>query len=130
MNTEVEARLTGSNLRLGYEGHTVFDGIDVRIPDGKFTVIVGPNGCGKSTLLRTLCRLLKPKVGQVCLDGHDIHGLPTKALARQLGCCRKAPRRPMAFAWSIWWRAGVIRIRNCFANGVSTMNARCARPCR
>ncbi|MCG6343695.1 ABC transporter ATP-binding protein [Vibrio fluvialis] len=94
MNTEVEARLTGSNLRLGYEGHTVFDGIDVRIPDGKFTVIVGPNGCGKSTLLRTLCRLLKPKAGQVCLDGHDIHGLPTKALARQLGLLPQSATAP------------------------------------
>ncbi|WP_315917272.1 ABC transporter ATP-binding protein [Vibrio fluvialis] len=94
MNTEVEARLTGSHLRLGYEGHTVFDGIDVRIPDGKFTVIVGPNGCGKSTLLRTLCRLLKPKAGQVCLDGHDIHGLPTKALARQLGLLPQSATAP------------------------------------
>ncbi|MCG3731742.1 ABC transporter ATP-binding protein [Vibrio cincinnatiensis] len=85
MSIEQNARLQGSHLRLGYENYTVFDDIDVCIPDHQFTVIVGPNGCGKSTLLRTLCRLIKPQSGQVCLDGHDIHQFPTKALARQLG---------------------------------------------
>lgn len=93
-NGDFPARLTGTNLQLGYESHTVFDGIDVRIPDGQFTVIVGPNGCGKSTLLRTLCRLLKPKAGQVCLDGEDIHRLETKALARQLGLLPQSASAP------------------------------------
>ncbi|WP_374247447.1 ATP-binding cassette domain-containing protein [Gordonia sp. ABSL49_1] len=39
------------------------------MPDGSFTVIVGPNACGKSTLLRTLSRLLAPNAGEVVLDG-------------------------------------------------------------
>lgn len=94
MGSGHKARLSGTNLRLGYENQTVFDGIDVCIPDGQFTVIVGPNGCGKSTLLRTLCRLLKPIAGQVCLDGHDILDMPTKALARQLGLLPQSATAP------------------------------------
>jgi ABC-type cobalamin/Fe3+-siderophores transport system ATPase subunit len=78
-------RLHGQGLRIGYQDHVVCDGVDVRIPDGGFTVIVGPNGCGKSTLLRSLCRLIKPATGQVFLDGKDIQVWPAKQLARQLG---------------------------------------------
>jgi ABC-type cobalamin/Fe3+-siderophores transport system ATPase subunit len=78
-------RLHGQRLRIGYQDHVVCDHVDVRIPDGGFTVIVGPNGCGKSTLLRSLCRLIKPAAGQVFLDGKDIQAWPAKQLARQLG---------------------------------------------
>ena len=59
--------------------------LDVSIPDGSFTVIVGPNACGKSTLLRALSRLLKPAQGQIVLDGRDIVSYPAKELARQIG---------------------------------------------
>ncbi|QDQ27203.1 ABC transporter ATP-binding protein [Chitinimonas arctica] len=79
------ARLTASKLRLAYGQQTICDGLDLSIPDGSFTVIVGPNGCGKSTLLRSLCRLLPPKAGQICLDGKDIHRYPAKQIARELG---------------------------------------------
>lgn len=79
------SRLNGQGLRIGYQGRVVCDGIDVRIPDGGFTVIVGPNGCGKSTLLRSLCRLIRPSAGQVALDGKDVQTWASKALARELG---------------------------------------------
>ncbi|AYD03645.1 iron ABC transporter ATP-binding protein (plasmid) [Neorhizobium sp. NCHU2750] len=55
------------------------------IPDGAFTVIVGPNACGKSTLLRALSRLIRPADGQVILDGHHIHRMEAKDVARRLG---------------------------------------------
>ncbi|WP_025156794.1 ABC transporter ATP-binding protein [Leifsonia aquatica] len=77
--------LAVSGATLGYDGRTISDRLDVEIPDGSFTVIVGPNACGKSTLLRGLARLLKPSTGQVLLDGRDIHGLRTKEVARRLG---------------------------------------------
>nr|WP_269328330.1 ABC transporter ATP-binding protein [Kineosporia mesophila] len=60
-------------------------GLDVAIPDGEITVIVGPNACGKSTLLRALARLLKPHTGQVLLDGRSISAYGAKELARQVG---------------------------------------------
>jgi len=58
------------------------------------TALVGPNGCGKSTLLRGLSRLLKPAHGSVYLDGHDIHAMKSKDLARQLGILPQAPVAP------------------------------------
>ena len=61
------------------------ENLDVAIPEGAVTVIVGPNACGKSTLLRALARLLKPTTGQVLLDGRSIHSFPAKEVARRLG---------------------------------------------
>ncbi len=59
--------------------------LSVAIPDGSFTVIIGPNACGKSTLLRGLARMLKPRAGAVHLDGSVITALPSKQVARRLG---------------------------------------------
>lgn len=83
--SSLSPRLHGAGLRLGYDQRIVCEQLDARIPDGSFTIIVGPNGCGKSTLLRSLCRLLKPSAGQVCLDGKNIHSYPAKTVARQIG---------------------------------------------
>jgi len=79
------SRLTGEALTLGYGDFRVADGLNVAIPDGKFTAIIGPNGCGKSTLLRTLSRLMKPLGGQVGLDGGAIQHFATKEVARRIG---------------------------------------------
>lgn len=79
------SRLTGEALTLGYSDFRVADGLNVAIPDGKFTAIIGPNGCGKSTLLRTLSRLMKPLGGQVRLDGEAIQHFATTEVARRIG---------------------------------------------
>lgn len=79
------SRLAAADLTLAYDQRVIARELSVQIPDRRFTVIIGPNACGKSTLLRALCRLLKPRSGQVLLDGRDIHQTGTKALARQLG---------------------------------------------
>lgn len=79
------SRLTGEALTLGYGDFRVADGLNVALPDGKFTAIIGPNGCGKSTLLRTLSRLMKPLGGQVRLDGEAIQHFATKEVARRIG---------------------------------------------
>ncbi|MCK9248171.1 MAG: ABC transporter ATP-binding protein [Solirubrobacteraceae bacterium] len=78
-------RLAARAVTVGYDGRRIIEGLDVEIPDGSFTVIVGPNACGKSTLLRSLARLLRPTAGAIVLDGEDIHGLPAKAVAQRLG---------------------------------------------
>lgn len=88
------ARLAAEGIAVGYGGGTVIDGLDVAIPSGVVTTIIGPNGCGKSTLLRTLSRLLKPAQGAVVLDGEDIAGLKTRDVARKLGLLPQAPVAP------------------------------------
>jgi iron complex transport system ATP-binding protein len=79
------ARLRAEDLTIGYDGRIVSEHLGVDIATGSFTVIVGPNACGKSTLLRAFARLLKPRAGQVLLDGRAITDLPTKEIARRLG---------------------------------------------
>ena len=79
------SRLVAERLELRYDDRVVVTGLDLAVPDGRFSVIVGPNACGKSTLLRALARILKPASGQVLLDGRAIHQQPAKAVARTLG---------------------------------------------
>ncbi|MCC3770401.1 ABC transporter ATP-binding protein [Streptomyces sp. UNOC14_S4] len=88
------ARLTARDLTLAYEDRTVVDGLDLAIPDGAVTVVVGPNACGKSTLLRSLGRLLKPVRGAVLLDGTELARIPTREIARSLGLLPQSPVAP------------------------------------
>ncbi|MEU4924246.1 ABC transporter ATP-binding protein [Streptomyces parvus] len=87
-------RLAARGITVGYGDRTVIDQLDVAIPPGVITTIIGPNGCGKSTLLRTLTRLLKPTGGTVVLDGEDIGTLRTKDVAKKLGLLPQAPVAP------------------------------------
>lgn len=86
--------LTAHQLTLAYENTVIVNEINVRIPHGKVTALVGPNGCGKSTLLRGISRLLQPKGGQVMLDSRDIWKLPTKELAKRMGILPQGPVAP------------------------------------
>ncbi|MEU4795388.1 ABC transporter ATP-binding protein [Streptomyces sp. NPDC023327] len=90
------ARLAAHRLTLAYEDRTVVDRLDLAVPDGRVTVIVGPNACGKSTTLRALGRLLKPKSGAVLLDGEALGKLPTKKIAQQIGLLPQTPVAPEA----------------------------------
>ncbi|WP_323185237.1 MULTISPECIES: ABC transporter ATP-binding protein [unclassified Streptomyces] len=88
------SRLEARGVTVGYGDRTVIDDLDVAIPSGLVTTIIGPNGCGKSTLLRTLSRLLKPARGTVVLDGDDIARLRTRDVAKKLGLLPQAPVAP------------------------------------
>ena len=79
------SRLEARGASIGYGDRHVIEGLDVAIPDGSFTVIIGPNACGKSTLLRSLARLLPPTSGRIVLDGDDIRSRPTREVARTIG---------------------------------------------
>ena len=81
----VQSRLSAEQVRIGYERRMVIEDLDVAIPDGRFTVIVGPNACGKSTLLKALVRALPTASGRVLLDGKAISSTPTKQVARTVG---------------------------------------------
>lgn len=87
-------RLLVEEAALGYQDQVVCPEVSVAIPDGRFTVIVGPNACGKSTLLKSLTRLLAPSRGNVLLDGQALHSMPTKQVARQIGLLPQGPVAP------------------------------------
>ena len=89
-----QRRLEAKGLGLSYDGQSVIRGLDLLIPHGETTVIVGANACGKSTLLRGIARLMRPDAGVVELDGSDIRTLPTKEVARVIGILPQSPVAP------------------------------------
>ena len=79
-----DVRLEARDLSMGYAQTRIIDDLDLMIPSGQVSAIVGPNGCGKSTLLAGLARLHKPISGSVLLDGKAIGSLPSREVARRL----------------------------------------------
>lgn len=71
------------NLTAGYPGHPVLNGVSLAIPQGKVTVIAGPNGCGKSTLLKALAGIL-PTRGELWLDGEPLDEKDSRRRAKQI----------------------------------------------
>lgn len=70
------------DLARSFNGHPVLDGINLEIPQGEITVIIGKSGVGKSVLLKHIIGLYKPDRGQVLVDGVDITRARGKALKR------------------------------------------------
>ena len=68
-----DIQLAGLTMRYRQGPHTItaLDGVDLRIPSGEFTAIVGRSGSGKTTLLDMAGLLLRPSAGTVLLDGED-----------------------------------------------------------
>ena len=92
---DVAIRLRG--LTLGYgpaSAPPIVEDLDLDVPAGRVTAIIGANGCGKSTLLRGVSRLLRPKDGRVLLDGEDVHRMPTRQVARSMALLPQHPVVP------------------------------------
>lgn len=86
--------ITTEHLSAGYDGRPVFHDLDLEIPSGKITTLIGSNGSGKSTILKTMSRLIVPTAGAVCLDGQSIHGMPTKLVAQKLALLPQGAQTP------------------------------------
>jgi iron complex transport system ATP-binding protein len=89
-----EPLLRAERLTLAYGERAVVHELELVIPRGAITAVVGANGCGKSTLLRALARLLAPREGAVLLDGRAIGRLPTREVAKRLGLLPQSPVAP------------------------------------
>lgn len=71
-------------LCAGYPNKPVLHQVDMTIPEGKLTVVLGPNGCGKSTLLKVLCGIIPITGGKVLLDGENVQGFSSVRLAQNI----------------------------------------------
>lgn len=86
--------LVAHDVHLAYDRRTVVHGVDLEVPTGAVTAIVGANGCGKSTLLRGLGRIMRPTRGRVELDGTDLRRLRPRDVATRLGLLPQQPTAP------------------------------------
>lgn len=62
-------------LSTALNGKTIFDRLDLDIPRGKITAIMGPSGTGKTTLLRHITGQLMPDAGEIRVDGRNVPAL-------------------------------------------------------
>jgi phospholipid/cholesterol/gamma-HCH transport system ATP-binding protein len=67
-------------LRTTLGGKVIFDGVDLDIPRGRITAIMGPSGTGKTTLLRHITGQLAPDAGKIVVDGQNVPALPRNDL--------------------------------------------------
>ena len=92
----VASTLRAEHLTLGYGDRPVVQDLSIDIPDGGFTVVIGPNACGKSTVLRALAAALKPQNGRVLLGDRDVRTYSTKETAKRIALLSQAPLVPDA----------------------------------
>ena len=64
--------ITISDLTFSHGDRLLYDRINLTIPRGKVTAVMGPSGIGKTTLLRLIGGQLKPESGHILFDGEDI----------------------------------------------------------
>ena len=71
-----------STVVTAYGAVRALSGVDLTVPAGSLTAVLGANGAGKTTLLRTISGLVRPVSGTVVFEGRDITGLVPDRIAR------------------------------------------------
>ena len=94
-----------SELYASYEGAEIIHGISADFPEGKITVLMGPNGCGKSTTLRSLLRMVPETSGSMTLNGQELEALAPQALARRIASSSAWAVASWRASHSLWARA-------------------------
>ncbi len=81
-----QSEIRFERVRFAYPGsdEPVLDGLDLELPAGRSTAIVGLNGAGKTTLVKLLGRLYEPTGGRILVDGIDLAALDSRAWQRRI----------------------------------------------
>lgn len=79
-NAEPLLQLSGVHTHIGQ--YHILQGVDLVVPRGGLSVLLGRNGAGKTTTLRTIMGLWRASAGSVRFDGRDIAALPTPDIAQ------------------------------------------------
>ena len=102
----------------------ILKGINLDIPKGKVTAIIGPNGCGKSTTLKALSRIIPCSSGDITYDGKDIKAFSHKEFAKRLAILTQSPQSPAdltvkdlvelgRFPHRSWWKRNTEEDEQC-----------------
>lgn len=82
------------NLSVAYEDNTIIEDMNLSIPKGKVSIIIGANGCGKSTLLKAIARINKPKNGDIFINNKNIKEIKEKNIAKEIAFLPQGPVCP------------------------------------
>ncbi|MFR1707277.1 MAG: ABC transporter ATP-binding protein [Clostridium sp.] len=82
------------NLSVSYENNIIIEDMDLCIPKGKISIIIGANGCGKSTLLKTISRINKPRKGDIFINNKNIKKVKEKDIAKEVAFLPQGPVCP------------------------------------
>ena len=82
------------DLDVAYEQKYIIKNMNLEIPKGKITMIIGSNGCGKSTLLKTIARIITTKKGEIKLDGVSLKAQAPKEIAKKMAVLPQSPIVP------------------------------------
>ena len=75
------------NVNIAYGNVNIVEDLNLEIPKGKITTIIGANGCGKSTILKTIARILKAKSGDIYINSKNINEQSSKKInSKNYGC--------------------------------------------
>jgi branched-chain amino acid transport system ATP-binding protein len=77
----VSAVLQLQGVHTHIEAYHILHGVDLEVPEGQVTMLLGRNGAGKTTTLRTIMGLYPPSRGGITFRGQPIHGQPTPEIA-------------------------------------------------
>lgn len=75
-------KLEVMNLSQGYGRNPALEDISFSAESGEIVALLGPNGSGKSTLIKTICGIMDPVAGDICIDGSSIRDIDTTDLAK------------------------------------------------
>ena len=89
------------NIYVYYGQVQALAGVSIEVKKGEIVAVLGANGAGKSTLLRAISGLVRPKQGEILLDGKAIHGLPPERIV-QMGVAH-VPEGRRVFPRSTTW---------------------------
>lgn len=82
------------DLNISYGNLDIVKDLNLEIPKGKITTIIGANGCGKSTILKTLARIIKPKSGLIYINDKELNSQDSKELAKAMAVLPQSPKAP------------------------------------
>nr|WP_279169425.1 ABC transporter ATP-binding protein [Providencia huaxiensis] len=89
--------LSLQKVAIGYHDTAIIDGINLSLPKGEISCLLGANGCGKTTLMKTLLGLLPAIKGEILLNGQDIQGLNPREIAKTVAYVPQAHDTPFTF---------------------------------
>jgi len=82
------------NINISYGNVDIVENLNLEIPKGKITTIIGANGCGKSTILKTIARILTAKSGEIYINSKNIKKQSSTEIAKNMAVLPQSPQAP------------------------------------